>query len=223
MNKTELKPKVINVGRGDGVGLPAHGSTNSPHGPKEARKSTRSPRDTYSASGVDPYKQLISGKMKAIDTPIGEMLGVMDRQTVKRRRDPYQTLIGNLMMGDAEDNSPSPADFELPYVPDLEREIFRLDPQRQYDMKPLVERYEQQAKMITRLLTEVDKRLEPSEMYRIRDKEIESLQDHRKDLVNLLSRCRKELGKAKFYYDWELQDKAKAELEEAKKKKTNGA
>lgn len=215
MSKTEFNPKVSSIPPRDGSATNA--ATNAPSKAQVLEK------DVYSSSGSDPYRELLSGQMKAQTAPIQEMLGTAGSAmpASKRRLSGMDIFLESFLMGD-ECRQASAADFETPYIIAI-GDLLKKTPGIQKDtsgMRGIRDRYEGLELMLQRLIAEADITLrDPQTGYIMRSDEIEALAQHKKDLEQQLVFCQQQLGKAKFYYDWakksakEAADKIKAESE----------
>ncbi|MFH0800676.1 MAG: hypothetical protein V2A66_10940 [Pseudomonadota bacterium] len=195
MTKTDFNPKVSAI-PDNGHPLPS-ASGNLP-------KNDVKPADRYSTSGVDQYKGLVSGR------PSGK---ASCAKAMRAGEDPIQTLIGDMMMGDDNPSKPSSADFQLPQVPDLQTDIFKNG--SDIDMTGIVTKYAGLEMTIEKLIQEVDKALDRSNMTRMTADEISALWKHREGLEQTLFNARTQLNKARFYAAWQQKatDEAAAALD----------
>lgn len=97
-------------------------------------------------------------------------------------------------------------------VPDLEAEIFRKDPERHNDMKPVLDRYIALEKMLDVQIIEIKKDLASK---RGSAEEIAVLWKKLDNYKKKKFECGRQIEKARVYYQWEKQNKVEA----AKKKK----
>ena len=178
---------------------------------EDAKTKASAASDAYAAQTSDQYKNLVEGNPKASD------LGEFDQsQNGPRRRpqDPIQALLGGFMIGEARERHPSIYDHEMPYVPDLKRDIFKKDPTRHKNMQPVVKRYAALEKVIKTLIRETDKSLDRRNMARMKTGEIRALRAYSEALRHTLRKCRQQLDTARHFYELEKLREREAREEE---------
>jgi hypothetical protein len=208
MAKTEFKPKLTTI-------RPNENRVNKGEENSKAAKVNKA-ADGYAAASADKYKSLLGGS-SAKAAELADLSSVINATPRNRRpSDPIQDILGSMLMGEsAMATGPNVFEHEMPHVPDLEGELFREDPERIYNMLPVVQRYAALEKTIQELLWSNEAQLHPRYMSRMGTDEIDTLKVYGEALVNALRECRDELNLARTYYDWQLQDE-KAAAAEAK-------
>lgn len=202
MTKTsQIDPKVSTVG---------HKNQGPEDHPDTASKAS-AVGDAFALKGSDHYKGLVEGRnMKASE--LEELSEAVNSPQSKRCQDPIQALLGNLMIGEARERRPSALDHEMPYVPDLQKDILNKVPD--IGLKPVVQRYAGLEKVIMALIQETEKSLHPSNMSRMKTGEIRALRSYREALELNLRECRQQLDKARHQYKLQLErEKAEREAE----------
>ena len=167
------------------------GGDTKPKAQSTSTESTPAAQDTYTVDQGRSYRLIVEGRK-----PAGHHQAI-------------QGILNTLTM------EPAPQiEHELPYVPDLEKDIFAADGERHNDMKPVVMRYVGLEKIFMAQLFEVRETLKPINMSQLKAGEIEDLRKQEKNLEKALFECRQQLDKARLYLLWEKQNKAAAAADE---------
>ena len=209
MAKTEFKPKVTTIRRDE---------TQANNGREHAKATKASTAaDGYAAATSNGYKSLLNGN-NAKANEISDLSEVINATNDNLRpSDPIQDILNSMLMGEnAMATGPNVFEHEMPHVPDLEQEIFRDDPERVYNMLPVVQRYAALETTLQELLWNNEAQLHPKYMSKMSTDEIATLKVYSEALVNALRECRTQLKMARMYHEWQIQDeKAIAAEEEA--------
>ncbi|MBT3181808.1 MAG: hypothetical protein HN337_04770 [Deltaproteobacteria bacterium] len=150
--------------------------------------------DTYITSSSNGYGDLVTGKNGT------------DARQHPRRFEAVQDILTGLTMPKTR------LDHVVPHVPDLEQEIFKINPEQHDNMKPVVQRYIGLEKVILAHLAENKKMLDPVNMNQLSADEIEDLRAYRGELEDTLQYCNQQLQKSQLYYTWEKQRKMDSEV-----------
>lgn len=140
----------------------------------------------------------------------------------KRVPPQYHDAIQNILLGLGTATPLSagrtsvPEEEAIMKVPDLEGEIFRKDPERYKDMKPVLDRYIALEKMLNVQVIEIKKDLASK---RGSTEEIAILWKKLDNYKEKLFECGREIDKARVYYQWEKQNKVEAAKKNNKKGK----
>lgn len=168
--------------------------------------------DSYVPGVNDPYKTLTSGKPKAQEYLTSQLVSGAVSYASRMKQDPWQRLIGQLMMGDETSGTPTKGDFEKIVVPD-HRQLYKV--LSGVPTWTLYNRYQTLEKQIIKLIQAADSSLSPQNSGNMTPAEIAALRGHREDLEKSLYSCRSELASVK-----QLCDIEETELSEELKNKT---
>lgn len=169
------------------------------------------PEDVYKSSSPDSYKDLIKGNFKA-ESIDGGVLSEMADASVEElsvRNDYHsqmQDLIGSLMVGETRSRPAADTVGNIPYVPDLHKDILRGTDLHMH-MEPVVARYAALEHVLIGMYDTLRMALHPRNMHTMTASEIHSLKQYEAKLEDTLRECRFQLEKAHEY----LQKQKKAE------------
>ncbi len=191
----------------------------SPADEHAQNKAQEAKGDVYSSGSADNYKNLIKGEFKAEAIDGGVISEMYDAASGKRtvKRDYYsqmQNLIGGLMVGEARERPAYDCVGNIPYVPDLEKDILRHTCLHE-NMKPVVERYAALEKVLITMYDNLRVALHPTKMSQMTASEIRSLQAYAKKLKKTLAYCRSQLSLAHDFLKKQIEQEMAEKAEEA--------
>jgi len=162
---------------------------------KKQTASAPAASDSYTPASGNAYGDLVTGKN-----------GTTARQH-PRRFEAVQDILSGLTMPKTS------VQHSIPHVPDLEQEIFKINPEQWKNMKPVYQRFVGLEKVLLALQAENDKMLsDPANMCKLSADELEDLKAYGAELEDTLRYCNQQLNKAQLYYTWEKEMKMNGEL-----------
>jgi len=162
--------------------------------------------DVYKSSDADAYKSLIGGNVKAESFEGGVLEEMFDAASnVPQQRQGYydrmQDFLGTMMVGDARWKAPQDTVGDIPYVPDLHKDILKYDVEKAKMMEPVVERYSALKKVLSDMIDVATASLHSRNMSKMTASEYRSMEAYRRKLKLTLRECNIQMERAEEYLE----------------------
>ncbi|MBN1282304.1 MAG: hypothetical protein JXA24_00845 [Proteobacteria bacterium] len=195
MTKTNIVPKISYV------------DTKAPK-PQEIPSKGKAEKagDIYESADKDAYKALLDGNPKAECIDGGVLSEMFDAASqVPQRRPGYyegmQNLLGSMMIGSASWKPAQDTVGDIPYVPDLQKDIVSVNPNTVTTMEPVVQRYAGLEKVLTKMIDIATDSMHPNNMSKMTAEEFRSLDAYKRKLIETLAECRIQKARAERYLE----------------------
>lgn len=177
--------------------------------------------DSFTQKAADHYQGLVNGKAECIEGGVISEMYYASRDGTRVRPDAYeaiQDILRGIMDMDTREIPPTDTIGDIPYVPDLDKDILKGKTAFEYQhFEPVVERYAALEKTLVAMANVAQMNLEPDKMCQMSTDEIRYLKAYAKKIEEALFNCRSELRLAKQYHTQELLAAQEAAAAEAAK------
>ncbi len=162
--------------------------------------------DVYQATDGDSFKSLIDGNPKAIASGVIAEMYDAASNTPQEQADYYekmQDFMGNFIVGDNAASWKAPEDSigDVPYIPDLQKDILSLDVDTVEAMEPVVARYAALETVLEEMMDAATSAMHPSMMSQMSASEFRSLEAYRRKIEESLAECRLQRNRAERYLE----------------------
>lgn len=158
--------------------------------------------DVYQASDGDSFNSLINGNPKAIAGGVIEEMYNAASNTPQRNVSQYKKMQGfmdNFIVGDAYWKAPQDTMGDIPYVPDLQKDILSIGVDSVMTMEPVVARYAALEIVLEKMIEAATSAMNPNLMSQMSGSEFRSLEAYRRKIEESLGECRLQRDRAERY------------------------